>query len=82
MTEHRADRARLAVDFECQIGPERSGERRYAAAMYFYSCGELSAEMLEIYRRCCNDDSEDPQDLARFEGVFDIRISRFLGRSE
>jgi hypothetical protein len=29
----------------------------------------MSQEMLEIYRRCCKFDLEDPIDLAKFEGV-------------
>ena len=52
-----------------QIGRPGSGGKRYAAAMYFYAEGLLPAETLEIYRRCCNIDDEDPVDLARFEGV-------------
>lgn len=50
------------------IGPQGSGALRYGAAMYFYFQGALSADLLEIYRRCCKLDSEDPVDLARFEG--------------
>lgn len=51
------------------IGRPGSGAARFAAAMYFYNDGRLSAPMLEIYRRCCNLDGEDPVDLARFEGL-------------
>lgn len=51
------------------IGKPGSGATRYAAAMYFFKNGELSAEMLEIYRRCSKFDTEDPLDLARYEGV-------------
>ena len=51
------------------IGQPGSGFVRYAAAMFFYRAGLMSAEMLEIYRRCCVQDDEDPLDLARFEGV-------------
>ena len=49
-------------------GREGSGRIRYAAAMYFYQQGQLTAELLEIYRRCCKDDHEDPVSLAEFEG--------------
>ncbi len=49
------------------VGEPGSGAVRYAAAMSLYQQGELSAEMLEIYRRCCKLDYEDPVDLARFE---------------
>ena len=52
-----------------KIGPPGSGAIRYAAAMYFYNHGKVSPEMLEIYRRCCKLDKEDPIDLAQFEGV-------------
>ncbi|WP_170329869.1 hypothetical protein [Ruegeria arenilitoris] len=51
------------------IGTPDSGATRYAAAMYFFKNGKLSAEMLEIYRRCSKFDTEDPLDLARYEGV-------------
>ncbi|CAD0185125.1 hypothetical protein RUESEDTHA_02011 [Ruegeria sp. THAF57] len=51
------------------VGTPDSGATRYAAAMYFYKSGKLSAEMLEIYRRCSKFDTEDPLDLARYEGV-------------
>ena len=53
------------------VGLPGSGARRYAAAMYFCMQGQLSPEVLEIYRRCCKDDAEDPRDLARFEGLPD-----------
>lgn len=52
-----------------QVGKPGSGAARYAAAMYFYQMRMLSAELLEIYRRCGKFDSEDPLDLARYEGV-------------
>lgn len=51
------------------VGQPGSGYARYGAAMYFYGQGALSAELLEIYRRCCKFDAWDPQDLARFEGI-------------
>ena len=51
------------------IGTPGSGATRYAAAMYFFKNGKLSAEMLEIYRRCSKFDTDDPLDLARYEGV-------------
>ncbi|MEM9330404.1 MAG: hypothetical protein AAGA53_03695 [Pseudomonadota bacterium] len=58
-------RAMLAL----KIGIPGSGYDRYAAAMFLYACGELSHEMLEIYRRCCKFDFEDPHALARHEGL-------------
>ena len=66
-TEYKWQKAQLATP----VGGAGSGARRYAAAMYFYTQGRLSAEVLEIYRRCCKDDAEDPRDLARFEGLPD-----------
>lgn len=38
-----------------------SGRVRYAAAMYFYQRGMISAECLEVYRICARLDQEDPQ---------------------
>lgn len=51
------------------VGVPETGAVRYAAAMTCYVQGQLSAEMLEIYRRCSKFDHEDPVDLARFEGI-------------
>jgi hypothetical protein len=42
------------------LGGAWSGRTRYAAAMYLYSQGEMSAEVLEVYRICSRLDSEDP----------------------
>ena len=61
--EHNRDLLQTAV------GQRGSGAARYGAAMYFYQHGRMSAELLEIYRRCCKLDHEDPADLARFEGL-------------
>lgn len=52
-----------------KVGIPGSGAIRYAAAMYLYNHGNVSLEMLEIYRRCCKLDKEDPKDLAQFEGI-------------
>lgn len=56
------------------VGAPGSGADRYAAAMYFYRRGALSGELLEIYRRCCKFDAEDPVDLAEYEGVAAAQI--------
>ena len=53
----------------CALGERGSGYDRYAAAMYFNRRGELSDQLLEIYRRCCKHDNEDPIKLAELEGV-------------
>ncbi len=46
-------------------GEEWSGRTRYAAAMYFFERGEMSAEVLEIYRICSRLDDEDAIDALR-----------------
>ena len=46
-------------------GEEWSGRARYAAAMYFYRRGEMSAAVLEIYRICSRIDHEDAVDALR-----------------
>lgn len=44
-------------------GGDWSGRTRYAAAMFFFQRGEMSAEVLEIYRICSRLDAEDPLDV-------------------
>ena len=51
------------------VGEDYSGYARYGAAMYFQSVGKMSVDLLEIYRRCCKLDNENPIELAKFEGV-------------
>ena len=46
-------------------GEEWSGRTRYAAAMYFYRAGEMSADVLEIYRICSRIDHEDAVDALK-----------------
>ena len=46
-------------------GTEWSGRTRYAAAMFFFQKGEMSAEVLEVYRICSRLDDEDPLDVLR-----------------
>lgn len=46
-------------------GEDWSGRTRYAAAMYFYQTGRMSAEVLEIYRICSRQDLEDPARVLR-----------------
>jgi len=57
-----------------KLGISGSGYARYGAAMYFYNQGILSEAMLEIYRRCCKFDNEDPIDLADFEKIPNLKI--------
>ncbi|MCV3242910.1 hypothetical protein [Mesorhizobium sp. ZC-5] len=51
------------------LGEEWSGRTRYAAAMYFYKRGEMSAEALEVYRICSRLDSQDPLSIIRDRNV-------------
>lgn len=51
------------------LGGKGSGAVRFGAAMYFYNRNLISADVLEIYRRCCKLDAEDPLDLCSFEGL-------------
>jgi len=63
----------------CEIGKPGSGYTRYSAAMYFYMKGLVSAELLEIYRRCCKFDHENPLELARHEDIdtlLDFRLNQ------
>lgn len=46
-------------------GEEWSGRTRYAAAMYFYRKGEMSGEVLEVYRICSRLDHEDAVDALK-----------------
>ena len=47
------------------LGEEWSGRARYAAAMFFYLRGEMSADTLEVYRICSRLDAEDPLAILR-----------------
>ncbi|MGI9351502.1 MAG: hypothetical protein ACR2O3_08060 [Rhizobiaceae bacterium] len=60
------------------VGTPRSGYARYSAAMYFYNLGLLPLELLEIYRRCCKFDFEDPMLLAVHEGIDTITPDELL----
>lgn len=64
------------------VGNPASGYARYAAAMYFYKAGQISHSLLEMYRRCCKLDHEDPLAVARHDGVLDqdeyVALSRIL----
>lgn len=51
------------------LGEEWSGRARYAAAMYFYQKGLMSAEALEIYRVCARLDAQDPLAILRERGI-------------
>lgn len=46
-------------------GDAWSGRARYAAAMYFYQKGEMTPQVLEIYRICSRLDHEDAVDALK-----------------
>jgi hypothetical protein len=46
-------------------GEEWSGRTRYAAAMFFFKAGAMSAEVLEVYRICSRLDNEDAVDALK-----------------
>ena len=62
MTDEERDNWSLILS---PAGEEWSGRARYAAAMYFYRMGEMSAEVLEIYRICSRLDHEDAVDALK-----------------
>jgi hypothetical protein len=47
------------------LGEEWSGRARYAAAMFFYQQGELSSDVLEVYRISARLDHQDPLAILR-----------------
>jgi len=51
------------------VGRPGSGAARYGAAMQLYQAGQMSAELLEVYRMCYKFDAEDPLRVAAYEGV-------------
>ncbi|MDG1430468.1 MAG: hypothetical protein P8L68_04070 [Paracoccaceae bacterium] len=75
MSEATEELALQTAHLNSKLGVPGSGARRYAAAMYLYVRGQISPEVLEIYRRCCHDDLEDPVDLAKFEGLSVILLT-------
>lgn len=64
--------------FLSAVGEKGSGYNRYSAAMYFHKEGIISLELLEIYRRCCKLDNEDPTKLAIHEGIMVVRESDLM----
>lgn len=51
------------------LGLPWSGRARYAAAMYLYVTGALSADVLEVYRTCARLDGEDPLRVVEARGI-------------
>lgn len=62
------------------LGEEWSGRARYAAAMYFYKRGEMSAEALEVYRICSRLDGQDPLSIIRDRNVGKDWLERMAGK--
>lgn len=58
------------------LGEAWSGRTRYAAAMFFYQCGEMDAETLEVYRICARLDRQDPLPIIRDRGVGKAWLAR------
>lgn len=59
------------------LGQPWSGRARYAAAMYFYRKGVLSADALEVYRICSRLDHEDPLPIIRERKADKSWLERF-----
>ena len=51
------------------LGEPWSGRARYAAAMYFFEAGKMSAEVLEVYRISARLDHQDPLTIIRERGI-------------
>ena len=77
-TEEEAENWRLIAT---PLGQEWSGRARYAAAMYFYQRGLMSAEVLEVYRVCARLDDQQPVDLMRDRGIGQDWIERLSHRA-
>ena len=76
------DRAEAAENWSLintPLGNEWSGRTRYAAAMYFYKRGEMSADVLEVYRMCSRLDAEDPLDILATRGIGADWLKRMSG---
>ncbi len=60
------------------LGEPWSGRARYAAAMFFYKRGAITAEALEVYRLCSRLDAEDPLAIIRQRGADAGWLARFV----
>ena len=58
-----AEKERQLELLNLPLGEPGSGYTRYAAAMWLFQNGDLSADELEAYRKCCKLDDADPKDL-------------------
>ena len=51
------------------LGQPGSGRVRYGAAMALYQAGQISAEVLEVYRVAAAHDGRDPSQILREWGL-------------
>lgn len=75
--DHEAEHAEQWSLVNTPLGEPWSGRARYAAAMFFYKQGAMSAEALEVYRLCSRLDHEDPLPIIRERGVGKGWLERF-----
>jgi hypothetical protein len=54
------ERSRQIELLHTPVGEEWSGRTRYGAATWFYEHGEMTADVLEVYRTVCRLDAQDP----------------------
>lgn len=62
------------------LGLPGSGRQRYAAAMAMYQAGEISAEVLEVFRISSPRDGDDPAVLLAERGLPDPRAAAAITR--
>lgn len=62
------------------LGEDWSGRTRYGAAVHLYNRGQMSPEVLEVYRICSRLDAEDPLAVLRDRGIGADWIAKVEGR--
>ena len=82
MTNRNDERAQNWKLVVTPLGEHWSGRTRYAAAMYLYKAGEMSADVLEVYRICSRLDSEDPLAIIRDGGISAEWLNKIAERKE
>lgn len=74
-----ADERELAENWRLvasPLGEPWSGRARYAAAMFFYQRGEMSADVLEVYRLSSRLDHQDPLSVIRDRNIGEDWLER------
>lgn len=66
-------------DLALPLGGTRSGRARYGAAMALYNAGQISPEVLEVYRICSLLDRADPARMLAEAGLPAARIPALTG---